>query len=166
MFYLYLRGPFQTWSSVLVHSHNYPRSQTASKANGSCSVCLAVHLLHLKDGTIHLYGPRNKMYPGFHKHPLVDSGRVAPVSAASATADSAQDCVQVKPLTSDTDTNGHPRATASKYKYINSSRLCVPSDTCQMVDVRLVQQLSRPYEPMSWLSHWTPPGSWRWLVLG
>src|SRR5688572_10778191 len=41
-----------------------------NKASGVCSRCLAVRQLHLKDGTVHLHGPRNSPCPGSRQPPL------------------------------------------------------------------------------------------------
>ena len=49
-------------------------SQTANKSNGVCSVCHATRQLHLKDGTVHRHGPRDKPCPGSDKLPLGPSG--------------------------------------------------------------------------------------------
>ena len=66
---------------------SWPLSQDANKSSGTCSVCLAVRQLHLKDGTVHKHGPRSNPCPGSHKPPLGSS----------------QPCVSVvKPTTSHT----------------------------------------------------------------
>jgi hypothetical protein len=53
------------------HQQSWSLSQTAHKSSGTCSSCHAVRQLHIKDGTIHLHGPRNNPCPGSRKPPLV-----------------------------------------------------------------------------------------------
>ena len=47
-----------------------PLFQDCSKSSGQCSVCKATRQLHLRDGLIHVHGPRNNSYPGSNKPPL------------------------------------------------------------------------------------------------
>ena len=51
-------------------ARSWPLSQEANKASGVCSECRATRQLHLKDGTVHRHGPRNKPCPGSHKLPM------------------------------------------------------------------------------------------------
>lgn len=51
-------------------SQPWPLSQKANKQSGICSVCFATRQIHIKDGTIHLHGPRLNPCPGSHKPPL------------------------------------------------------------------------------------------------
>jgi len=48
-------------------------SQDANKQNGTCSICFATRQLNLKNGTVHLHGPRQNPCPGSHKPPLKPS---------------------------------------------------------------------------------------------
>lgn len=50
-------------------AQKWPLSQEANKATGVCSVCRASRQLHLKDGTVHKHGPRDRPCPGSHKPP-------------------------------------------------------------------------------------------------
>ena len=111
--------------------YNWPLSLTANKSNGSCSVCLTVHQLHLRYGTIHLHGPRDKKCPGSHKPHPGNSGRIVPDTAVSVAADSVQGSGHVKPLISDTNTD---------VNIIIHHTLYVPSDTSQRVRGPPVQQ--------------------------
>ena len=52
------------------HSQNWTLSEAAGKRSGACSVCLAVHQLHHKDGTVHKHGPRDNPCSGSHQLPL------------------------------------------------------------------------------------------------
>ena len=51
-------------------SQHWPLSQNCSKSSGQCSVCKATRQLHLRDGLIHVHGPRNNPCPGSNKPPL------------------------------------------------------------------------------------------------
>ena len=51
------------------HRQTWPLSQDANKRSGICSFCHEVRQLHLKDGSIHLHGPRQKPCPGSNKPP-------------------------------------------------------------------------------------------------
>jgi len=51
-------------------SQPWPLSQKASKHSGICSVCFATRQLHVKEGTIHQHGPRNKRCPGSDLPPI------------------------------------------------------------------------------------------------
>ena len=51
-------------------SQHWPLSQDCSKCSGQCSVCKATRQLHLRDGLIHVHGPRNNPCPGSNKPPL------------------------------------------------------------------------------------------------
>ena len=52
------------------HRQTWPLSQDANKRSGVCSFCHEVRQLHLKDGSIHLHGPRQKPCPGSNKPPM------------------------------------------------------------------------------------------------
>ena len=76
-------------------SRTWSLSQDANKSSGVCSVCHATRQLHLRDGTVHRHGPRDKPCPGSHKPPLGSSsrgGRIpgqqpsAPDAASSSSA--------------------------------------------------------------------------------
>ena len=73
-------------------SHWWPLSQNANKSNGVCSVCHATFQLHLRDGTVHLHGPRDYRCPGSGKLPFGQSvsGSSQPIqqSAAAVTRNS------------------------------------------------------------------------------
>lgn len=71
---------------------NFDARGASVKTSGICSVCRSTRLLHLKDGTVHLHGPRRSPCPGSHKPPLVslplaDGGLGASVPTASPRAD-------------------------------------------------------------------------------
>ena len=57
-------------SVPMSHIQSWALSQEANKSNGVCSVCRATRQLHLKDGTVHKHGPRDKPCSGSHKPPL------------------------------------------------------------------------------------------------
>ena len=67
------------------HTRSWPLSQEANKSSGVCSVCRATRQLHLKDGTVHKHGPRDRPCQGSHKPPLRAVSQNQP-SAASNTA--------------------------------------------------------------------------------
>jgi len=48
----------------------WPLSQDANKLSGTCSVCYSTRQLHLRDGTVHLHGPRSQPCPGSKKLPI------------------------------------------------------------------------------------------------
>jgi hypothetical protein len=51
-------------------AQSWPLSQNLNKTSGVCGVCRAVRQIHLKDGTIHLHGPRKTPCAGSRKPPL------------------------------------------------------------------------------------------------
>src|SRR5206468_2696752 len=53
----------------MAHSQSWTLSKEANKLSGTCCHCFAVRQLHLKDGTVHLHGPRNNPCPGSRKLP-------------------------------------------------------------------------------------------------
>ena len=59
----------------------WPLSQEANKSSGTCSVCLAVRQLHLRDGTVHKHGPRGNPCLGSNKPPLDSHHLHVPSSA-------------------------------------------------------------------------------------
>jgi len=65
---IYSMANFQPW----------PISQTANKAQGTCSVCFLPHQLHIKDNTVHLHGSRAARCPGSNKPPAVFLGNPGP----------------------------------------------------------------------------------------
>ena len=69
------------------HSRWWPLSQDANKASGVCSVCRATRQWHLKDGTVHKHGPRDRPCAGSHKPPL-GAGGDHTVTASTAAANS------------------------------------------------------------------------------
>ena len=101
-------------------------SQTANKADGSCSVCLAVHQLHPRDGTTQLHGSRDKRCPGSHKPSLLDTSHTSQVSAKSAHGP-----VQVIPVNSNTDTNSFTEKPLLIPNLIIHHTIYVPSHTFQ-----------------------------------
>ena len=61
-------------------------SKSSVKLKGICSVCKSKRQLHLKDGLIHLHGPRNRPCPGSHQSPLSILSQSSPhVSLMSAS---------------------------------------------------------------------------------
>jgi Reverse transcriptase (RNA-dependent DNA polymerase) len=54
-------------------ARHWSLSQSINKKSGICSVCKAIRQIHLKNGTIHLHGPRKNPCAGSHKPPLVVS---------------------------------------------------------------------------------------------
>jgi hypothetical protein len=51
-------------------SQPWPLSQKAAKSSGVCSIRFATHQIHLKDGALHLHGPRHKPCPGSNLPPI------------------------------------------------------------------------------------------------
>jgi len=51
-------------------SQHWPLSQKTNKNKGTCSHCMSVCQLHLKNGSVHLHGPRAARCPGSNKPPL------------------------------------------------------------------------------------------------
>jgi len=80
------RGCSRRYSST---SQTWPPSQTGNKANGICSVCHATRQIHLKDWTIHRYGPHNQPCPDSHKPPLGPSNVSVPCQTPVALQSSA-----------------------------------------------------------------------------
>ena len=68
------------------HSQTWSLSQEANKKCGTCRVCFATRQLHMKDGTVHKHGPRNKPCSGSHQPPLSDSVQIRQSTSATATA--------------------------------------------------------------------------------
>src|SRR3989442_4397539 len=66
---------------VFASSQSWPLSKNANKRSGVCSICQATRQLHLKDGTVHVHGPRKRPCPGSDKPPL---GPSVVVSSASS----------------------------------------------------------------------------------
>lgn len=62
---------------------HWPLSQSINKKSGICSYCKATRQLHLKDGTVHLHGPRKNRCPGSRKAPIDLTS--LPVSSTSET---------------------------------------------------------------------------------
>ena len=48
---------------------HWPLLQTINKQKGICSVCKAVRQLCVREGTVHLHGPRKSPCLGSHKAP-------------------------------------------------------------------------------------------------
>lgn len=82
--------------------HGWTLSQGANKQRGTCSSCYEAHQLHLKDGTVHLHGPRKNPCPGSHKPPLPSSASsVVPSSAPPSSAfNQSHNSTQILPLSS------------------------------------------------------------------
>ena len=55
---------------VVMMSQSWHLSQEANKSSGTCSVCLATRQCHIRDGTMHRYGPRSSPCPGSNLRPL------------------------------------------------------------------------------------------------
>ena len=55
---------------MMSQPQKWPLSQDANKSSGTCSVCYATRQLHLRDGTVHLHGPRSQPCPGSNKPPI------------------------------------------------------------------------------------------------
>ena len=51
-------------------SQHWSLSLKCSKSYGRCSVYKATRHLHLRDGFIHIHGPKNNPYPGSNKPPI------------------------------------------------------------------------------------------------
>lgn len=66
------------------HSQTWPLSQGSNKLSGTCSFCFAVRQLHLKDGTVHVHGPRNNPCPGSRKLPSTSGNPLASTSSSSS----------------------------------------------------------------------------------
>ena len=60
-------------------SQPWPLSQKAAKQSGVCSICFATRQIHVKDGTLHQHGPRNKPCLGSNLPPIGN----APLSQGS-----------------------------------------------------------------------------------
>ena len=67
---MHLLMQFNTVNLDATVAKKWPLSQDANKAFGICSVCRATRQLHLKDGTVHKHGPRDRPCPGSNKPPL------------------------------------------------------------------------------------------------
>ena len=138
--------------------HNWPLSHTSNKANGSCSVCLAVPQLHLKDGTIHLHEIRDMIRDQEIKdvQTLINPFLSTQVTQLRPQRHLLWKILHITPrmlhFTIDTDANGLPEYPTLITDIITHHTVYVPSDTSQRLHVPRVQQLLRPYLTMSWLS--------------
>jgi hypothetical protein len=71
-----------------VASQTWALSRDANKSSGTCSVCLATRQLHMKDGTVHRHGARNKPCKGSNKPPLDGSSTPATAQPVDPNNDS------------------------------------------------------------------------------
>ena len=68
------------------HRQTWSLSQDANKSSGACSTCYAVRQLHLKDGTVHLHGPRNNPCSGSRKPPLNQANTLSSSQTSQSSA--------------------------------------------------------------------------------
>src|ERR1700759_4650957 len=68
----------------MAHQQSWPLSQDANKNSGTCSCCFAVRQLHIKDGTVHLHGPRSQPCPGSRKPPASQTLSNPPTSSSNS----------------------------------------------------------------------------------
>jgi len=59
------------------------------RTSGSCSVCHATRQLHLRDGTVHRHGPRDRSCSGSNRHPL--NALSQPAGASRPSIDNSPD---------------------------------------------------------------------------
>ena len=71
--------------SAVQRPQTWTLSAEANKKCGTCSVCLAIRQLHIKDGTVHKHGPRDNPCSGSHQPPLSNSVHLHPASQSSET---------------------------------------------------------------------------------
>ena len=117
-------------------------SQDANKASGTCSCCRATGQLHLKDGTLHLHGPRKNRCPGSNKPPLNPQHPVASsqpsLQASASTSSSSTPCSQpVQSSTAATVTSNNISSTGSAFSKLAHPRLSVPT-------VKHIQKAAQP----------------------
>ena len=107
--------------------HTWSLSQDICKNRGTCSVCLDVFQLHIKDGSVHQHGPRSNRCPGSHKPPLSDptvssSQPPATVSVPTDIPTSSPSSSQEPQLSADASSCfDHPRLSSATIKHIPKS---------------------------------------------
>ena len=110
---------------------SWPLSQDANKASGTCSCCRATGQLHLKDGTLHLHGPRKNRCPGSNKPPLNPQPLLAStqpsVLASASSSPSAPSSQPVQSSTAATVTSNSISSTGSSFSKLAHPRLSVPT---------------------------------------
>lgn len=110
----------------MAHSQTWPLSQTANKPSGSCSVCHAVRQIHLKDGTVHRHGPRDKPCSGSNKPPISEIINSVNVSSETAITPDVSlshsgHSSQPQHLSMSASQIGHPSVSAPIVKHIPRS---------------------------------------------
>jgi len=109
----------------MAYQQSWSLSQDVNKPSGTCSCCFAVRQLHLKDGTVHLHGPRSNPCPGSHKLPLSQPNLVLTThsSQPSLQSSSQPNSTSVPPSTSTTLTPPftHPSVNQPIIKHIPKS---------------------------------------------
>lgn len=75
-------------------TQTWPLSKDANKLSETCSVCHATtRQLHLRDGTVHLHGPRDNRCLGSNRPPInTDFASVGPSSSTVPFTDRDDGC--------------------------------------------------------------------------
>lgn len=94
----------------MANQHPWPLSQDANKPSGICSCCFAVRQLHLKDGSVHLHGPRQNPCLGSRKPPL-DHSPSNPPSATHQSHPLTQPVTLTCPQTTPSSQQSYPTIT-------------------------------------------------------
>ena len=87
---------------VAVMSQTWPLSQEANKSSGTCSVCLATHQLHIRDGTVDRHGHRSSPCPGSNLRPL-ETASSAPTDGTGLSGTPSTNAPQADSIWSPTD---------------------------------------------------------------
>jgi hypothetical protein len=114
----------QTSQSQRSHSQDDGRvthgvNKASGKSNGTCSVCFVKRQLHLKDGTVHLHGPRLDPCPGSNKPPRMESlsDLTTPQSTQSITSDSQCEVLRQTGDLADNCSNGLTTPSIKEFKH-------------------------------------------------
>ena len=125
------------------HHQPWPLSQDANKRSGTCSSCLAVRQLHLKDGTVHQHGPRGNPCPGSHKLPLSQHTSNS-LSASQLNPNTHPISLDPQPIP-DTSTSLRPTTSlpfSSSHSIVNT-----PSFTHPSVNLPIIKHIPKSARP-------------------
>ena len=126
-------------------SQRWLLSQSANKASGTCPHCKAVRQLHLKDGTLHLHGPRNNRCPDSGLKPT----DIPPNVSASSPSDSvnAPSTATASSAPQSSRTIHHPPAWQRSIRHIPKP---ARSDCARKLTTLFNAIVARPDDAASW----------------
>jgi hypothetical protein len=100
----------------------WPLSQEMNKKSGVCSVCFATRQLHIRDGTVHLHGPRNDPSLGSNRSPVdplaTDSTSAVGPKITSSPSSPSSSPAQINHLRSSNEDVSHPKLFGPTIKWI------------------------------------------------